>query len=461
MERMGALDATFLAVEDAVNHMHIGSVGIFEGPPPSFEAFRDLVDSKLPLVPRYRQKVRTAPASIGRPVWIDDPNFRLEYHVRHTALPSPGGDEQLQRLVGRVMSQQLDRHKPLWEMWMIEGLNDGSWACITKVHHCMVDGVAGSDLIAVLLDLERSPSRTSSESEEVDWAPEPEPSTFDLARHSLTGLAAVPFTWARRVGGVLRNPRIVIGTVTDTVRGAGGLTPASGTPSDSSLFRPIGPHRRWLGAQASLDDIKRVKDAAGFTVNDVALAMATSGLRSLLDKRGELSAWSDVRSLVPVSMRAKDARGVLDNRVAALLADLPVSIDDPVERLSMIHERMLELKGSGEVEASEAVLDTTALMPPMLTALITRVLTHRQHTVHTVTTNVPGPPFPLYALGHRMLAAYPYVPIAGKMSVGIAMWSYIDALNFGLTTDADSPDDLDVLASGITTGLDELRDAFL
>jgi WS/DGAT/MGAT family acyltransferase len=454
MERMGALDATFLAVEDAVNHMHIGSVCVFEGPPPSREELAARVAGKLALVPRYRQKVRTAPGAVGRPVWVDDPHFRLDYHLRTTALPRPGGEAELVRLVGRVMSQRLDRDRPLWESWLVEGLPGDGWALLSKVHHCMVDGIAGTDLLAVILDADPD----APVPEPAPWMPRPEPSSAALAWASLSGLASAPLRRGRALAASLRRPDLLARRLAGAARGTTELGAALLVPRPSPLVGSIGPHRVWLPARVLLDDVKRVRKELGGTVNDVVLAMVTRGFRDMLADHGDLLEGHTVRTLVPVSVRGDDGRGVYDNRVAALLAALPVGVDDPRERFSAVRAELDRLKASGEAAASEVVIGAADVVPPTLSALAARVLVHQQRQVETVTTNVPGPQFPLYCCGRRMLDAYPYVPIAGQIRVAVAIWSYCGNVFFGVTADDRVEGDLDVtlLRDGIVAGLDEL-----
>jgi len=455
MERLSALDATFLAVEDAVDHMHIGSVGIFEGPAPTGRELAAVVATKLPNVPRYRQKVIMAPGNIGRPVWVDDPHFNIEYHIRHTALPAPGGHGELRALTSRVMSQQLDRHKPLWEMWLAEGVGDGRWALIMKVHHAMVDGIAGTDLLAAVLDLEADPQRPELE----PWKPEPEPSGAAMVMHSLRGLAAVPWNFAASTASTVRHPRRFGARVFEVSRGSLRLATSLKSPPESSLTGPIGPHRRWDWAQASLADVKSIRVGLGGTVNDVVLALVTRGLRDLLMSRGEDVTGRVVHSLIPVSLRTEDARGTFDNRVSAMFAELPVGIEDPVERLAFLREHMAMLKGSKEIEAAEVITSSSGLAPPMGAALAARLIVHNQQRVETVTTNVPGPQFPLYACGRRMLELYPYVPIAGKVRVGVAILSYDGGIGFGVTGDYDGAPDVAVVGAGIEDELRELLKA--
>ena len=297
MNRMSAQDASFLHVESDSSPMHVGGVSIFEGPPPPFADVVAIVDGKLPLVPRYRQVIRTVPLSLAEPVWVDDPHFNLGYHLRQTALPAPGDEGQLRTLVGRVMSQNLDRAKPLWELWLVEGLEQGRWALLSKVHHCMVDGIAGTDLMTVVLDRARDASTLPTSA----WDPGPGPGTARLVADALVDRTRNPFAAAGQALGSLRSPRQLAGTVVDTSRGLLRFVGAAGIPSGSSLNGPLGPHRRWDWARGRLSDVQQVRRAVGGTVNDVVLAAITEGFRELLQSRGE-SVDRVLRTLVPVSV---------------------------------------------------------------------------------------------------------------------------------------------------------------
>lgn len=458
VDQMSPLDATFLHVEDGVTHMHIASTLVFEGPPPPYEDVLAMVGGKLPLVSRYRKVVRTVPLNLGRPVWVDDPHFHLEYHVRHTALPAPGGREDLTRLIGRLMSQQLDRNRPLWEMWMVEGLEGGRWALISKVHHCMVDGVSGTELLTVMFDLTPDPTPPALDT----WSPQPAPTPMSLAAQAVATMAVSPYQQFRALRASTRVPRQAI----ESLREAGrGLTALSGlvvpTPQ-SSLNGPIGPQRRYDWAEATVDDVKRVRKAHGGTFNDVVLAVITAGFRQLLLARAE-TVDRVVRTMVPVSVRPRDERGVavgdgsMSNRVSAMFAELPVGIADPVERLHAVSSQLEDLKESAQAVAGEALTSLSGFAPPALLALGARLATKAaQRNVNTVTTNVPGPQLPLYVLGRRMLTAYPFVPLAGQVRIGVAIFSYDGKLTFGVTGDYDSAEDISVLCAGIESGMKEL-----
>ncbi len=442
MQRLSSQDASFLHLEDAVSHMHIGAVGILEGPPASYDAFLERVRANLAKVPRYRQRVHFVPLALGRPVWVDDPHFNLDYHLRRTALPAPGGDDELRLLVARVMSQQLDRHKPLWEMWMIEGLVEGRWAFLSKTHHSMVDGVAGAELLSAILDEQREPEVAGPEA----WVPERQPFGAELAVRAIGWRALSPF---EGLSSALSSPRAPAQRAVEAVQGLLTMSGLLRPPRVSSLNGPIGPHRRWDWARARLSAVKLVRDALGGTVNDVVLAAIAGGFRELLASRGERTD-GVVRTLVPVSVRTAGEHAEYNNRVSAVFADLPISVEDPVERLVSMTRQMEYLKRSHEAVAGDVLVGLSGFAPAMLLALSLRAVTRvPQRSVNTVTTNVPGPQRPLYAAGRRMLECFPYVPLAGHVRVGVAIFSYDGALNFGVTGDYDTAPDIGVLCAGI------------
>jgi len=452
VQRLSPQDASFLHLEDTVSHMHIGTVAILEGSSPGYEAVSRMVRAHLPSVPRYRQRVHFVPLTLGRPVWVDDPHFNLGYHLRRTALPPPGGDEELRSLVARVMSQQLDRGKPLWEMWIIEGLSEGRWGLITKLHHCMVDGVSGTELMAVILDSERDPKLPAPD----DWHPERQPLGAELAAQALARRAVSPFEQLRTVRSAARSPGRVAKDAAETARGLWTMAGVAAPPPASSLNGPIGPHRRWAWARSQLSDVKRVRGAFGGTINDVVLTVIAGGFRTLLAERGE-STQRDVRTLVPVSVRTSEEHGEYNNHVSAIFANLPVGIEDPVERLVAMRAQMEHLKHSGEAVAGDVLVGLSGFAPAMLLALGLRAAARMpQRNVNTVTTNVPGPQRPLYAAGRRMLECFPYVPIAGHVRIGVAIFSYDGGLTFGVTGDYDQAPDIDVLCGGIEQSTREL-----
>jgi WS/DGAT/MGAT family acyltransferase len=453
MDRLSFTDASFLYIENEFNHMHIAVVALFEGPPPRGDAIEEMIASKLHLVPRYRQKVRFVPFDAGQPVWSDDHHFNLGYHLRHTALPSPGSDEQLRTLVGRVMSQQLDRAKPLWELWVVEGLSEDRWAMLSKTHHCMVDGVAGSDLVSLLMDETADADHPLAK----PWEPEPRPTSLSLWTDSIVDGIKSPREGLRALRKAIAAPARLLEGIEEVGDGLSTFRKFTKSEAESSLNGPIGPHRRWHWAATHIAEIKKVRAAHGGTVNDVVLAAITNGFRELMLARGEPVEGMCVRTLVPVSLRREDQHGEFNNRVSAMFAELPMDIADPVERLHSLHAQMSDLKEHHQAAAAETLTSLSGFAPPALLAAGARLFAGiEQHAVQTVTTNVPGPQRPMYAAGRRMLSAYPYVPLAGSVRIGVAIFSYAGNLTFGITGDWDTTADIDVLAKGIESGIADL-----
>ncbi|MCW2634720.1 MAG: putative Acyltransferase [Blastococcus sp.] len=459
MDRMSALDAGFFFAESENTPMHVGSVAVFEGPAPSYGDVVRLLLSKLPLVPRYRQRVRPVPMQLGRPLWADDPHFQILYHVRHTAVPSPGSDEQLRNLAGRVLGQRLDMAKPLWELWLVEGLADNRWAIISKVHHCMVDGVAGSELMQLMFDLTPDAEHEAPQ----DWTPQPNPSSMDLLKdtlaetltHPLQQLTSMPTLShaVQAVKEVAESGRTLASTVPS-------LAKQAITPTARSLNGPIGPHRRWAWTDGKVEEFKAVRAAFGGTVNDVVLTAITRGFHDLLKNRGELSSEKlVVRSMVPVSVRRADQKGAMNNQVTAVFVDLPVGEPDPVKRLASIRGQMDEYKKTMQAVDAPAIIALGNFVAPSLLSLGVRAaLQAGQMWCQAVTTNVPGPRFPLYVLGKPMISANAYVPIAGGTRCSIGIFSYLNTMTFGINADFDAFPDVEVLSGGIRAGIEELLD---
>jgi diacylglycerol O-acyltransferase / wax synthase len=437
-ERLSGLDASFLHMERAGAHMHVASTIIFEGDPPSHEELRDHIDSRLHLVPRFRQKLRLVPFGQGRPVWVDDPHLNLNYHVRQTALPAPGSEEQLRNLAARIFSQQLDRTKPLWELWLIEGLEGDRFAIVGKSHHALVDGISGVDITTVLFDLDEldsSPVRAPK------WAPRPEPTDLDLLREALHERLTSPREIARGVRAALRGPRQVLRGI-----GAAGKFLETGLSAPHTPFNAeIGPHRRLAFVRADLGEFKRVKDKHGGTVNDVILSVVTGALGNYLRARGRDTEGLELRAMVPVSVRAETERGALGNRISAMMAPLPVWCQDPVERLRLVSDTMGDLKSSDQAVGAEILTRLSDFAPPTIASQAAR-LQPAQRFFNLVVTNVPGPQFPLYVLGRRMEAIFPMVPLARRQALCVGIMSYNGQLNFGLVGDYDAMADLNSFA---------------
>src|SRR5215217_4864335 len=352
-DRLSSIDASFLAQEKQSSHMHVGALVIFEGPAPSHEDFSAHIQSRLRLVPRYRQKLAIPRFEMGRPFWVDDPTFNSDYHVRHTALPRPGSDDQLRQLAGRIFSQRLDRSKPLWEVWLIQGFEGGKFAVISKTHHALVDGVSGVDIATILFDLQPVPPEV-----EVDdgWVPAPAPSDVDLVAEGIKGLIRTPASIAGRAVGAVGSPGRSLEQVREAAEGIGEVVWAGMNPApDVPLNVPIGPHRRVRWLQNRLADFKEIKDALGGTVNDAVLAVVAGALGRWLRDRGVRTEGTELRALVPVSIRAADERGALGNRIAAMRGPLPVYVDDPVERLRVVQRGMGELKESKQALGAEVI----------------------------------------------------------------------------------------------------------
>jgi diacylglycerol O-acyltransferase len=355
------------------------------------------------------------------------------------------------------MSQELDRSRPLWEAWVAEGLEGDRWAIISKVHHCMVDGVAGVDLISIVLDQARDvlPSAPG------EWHPEPTPSPARLTFDALRTLATNPKENLRAVRSAMLAPRRALGRGRDVAAGLLSYGSALRPTPRTSLDGSIGPHRRWTCARATLDDVRLIKGSLGGTVNDVVLAAVTRGFRELIISRGEDPDSTALRTLVPVSTRVESGHGTPDNQVSAIFFDLPVSLSDPLERLTAVREEMRRLKGSHEPEAGQALTALIGAVPPALTARTTRfavrVLTRvQQRSMNTVTTNVPGPPLPLYASGREMIEYLPFVPLGPGVRIGIAILSYNGRLAFGVTGDFETAADIAVVARGIEAEIEAL-----
>ena len=436
VDRLSGLDTSFLHLERAGAHMHVASTSIFEGSPPSHEEFRDHIASRLHLVPRFRQKLRSVPLGQGRPVWVDDPHLNLEYHVRQTALPAPGSDEQLRNLAARIFSQQLDRSKPLWELWLVEGLADDRFAIIGKSHHALVDGVSGVDITTVLFDLDREPEGTPVAAP--PWLARPEPTDLQLLGDAWRERLTSPKEIVRGVRAVFRGPRKLLGEIGATSKIVG-----AGISAPNTVFNvEIGPHRRFAMTQTDLAGLKRVKDAHGGTVNDVILSIVAGGLGRYLRARGHDTEGLEMRAMVPVSVRAADEHGALGNRISAMMAPLPVWCEDPVERLRIMTESMGDLKSSGQAVGAEILTKLTDFAPITIASQAAR-LQPAQRFFNLVVTNVPGPQFPLYVLGRKMESIFPMVPLARRQALCVGIMSYNGQVNFGLIGDYDAMADLE------------------
>ncbi|MBI3786310.1 MAG: wax ester/triacylglycerol synthase family O-acyltransferase [Deltaproteobacteria bacterium] len=456
MDRLTATDASFVVQEKGPSHMHIGGVMVFEGPPPPYAELLSHIEARLHLVPRYRQRVLVPRFEMGRPLWIDDTRFNLTYHVRHSALPPPGSEELLQRLTARLFSQRLDRTKPLWEIYLVEGLEGGRFALISKTHHAMVDGISGVDIATLLFDLTRDapPSPPAPK-----WTPHPEPSQIAVAADLVTDVTKAIADMTTSTADALREPRRAWEIVSEAAEGLGevlwaGLTPAAASP----LNGPIGPHRRVLWVRTRLSDYKLIKNRIGGTVNDVVLATVAGALGSWMRRRAARTEGLELRAGVPVSVRAEIEHNQLGNRVTMMAAPLPVYCNDAVERLQIVRAAMKDLKESKQALGAQLIVGLERFAPPTLFAQASR-LHFSPMLVNLIVTNVPGPQFPLFLMGREMLEMAPVGFIVDGFRLIVALVSYNGYLTFGLMGDYDSMTDLDVIAAAIEAQLAELVEA--
>ena len=455
-DRLTGLDASFLHLEDASAHMHVASVMVFEGDPPPYDELLDSIERRLHLVPRYRQKLAFVPLGQGRPRWVDDPHLNLQYHVRATALPAPGTEDQLRALAGRVFAQGLDRDKPLWEIWLAEGLEGGRFALLSKTHHALVDGISGVDILSVLFDTSPDPAPSDPGRR---WLPGPAPSGAQLLGEALLERATVPGEVVRTVRSLLRGPRQIVGSAVQAAAGVGAMAWAGMSPAPPSPYnRPIGPHRRFTWVRTELGDIKAIKNELGGTVNDIVLATVAGALGKHLRRRGQRTDGLELKAMVPVSVRGDSEHGELGNKVAAMMAPLPVWCQEPTARLDIVREELKHLKQGGQALGAQVLTDLTGYAPPTVMAQASRLI-GRQRMFNLVVTNVPGPQFALYLMGRRATDPFPMVPLAKNQGLGIAIMSYDGKMNFGLVGDYEVLYDLDELAVDLHESLEELADA--
>jgi diacylglycerol O-acyltransferase / wax synthase len=461
--RLSALDASFLYLEQATTPMHVGAVSIFRRPKAGFDYDRlvELIEQRIALVPRYRQKVRYVPGNLARPVWVDDTEFDVAYHVRRSALPKPGSDAQLTELVARLMSRPLDHTRPLWEMYLVEGLAEGRTAVLTKTHQAMVDGISAIDIGQVILDVSAEPRVVAEEL----WMPRNEPTDAQLVFGAVAEAVARP-------GVIVDNARAAAGDAMATVgKLAGAATQlfsmaraASRRAPGSPLNVDISTQRRFAIARTELDDYRKIRAAHGCTVNDVVLSVVSGALREWLLMRGEaVTSSSSVRAMVPLSVRGEAdvpssaTAGSLGNRVSSFLVDLPVGEPSPVVRLHHVTHAMREHTSSGQSVGADTLVRVGGFAPPTLHALGARAASGISKRIfNLVVTNVPGPQFPLYAAGARMLEMFPVVPLAKGQALAIGLTSYNGGVYYGLNGDRDAMADVDVLAGLVGESLEEL-----
>jgi diacylglycerol O-acyltransferase len=456
MDRLSAIDASFLAGEKKASHMHVGAVMLFEGPPPGREDMLEHIAARLHMVPRYRQKLAVPRFEMGRPLWVDDPSFNIEYHVRSTALPAPGDLEQLRVLTARIFSQRLDRSKPLWELWFVQGLEDDRFAIISKTHHSLVDGVSGIDLATVLFDVSPIPPERS---EVPEWTPNPEPSQAQLVAEGVKGLVRRPFGIGRNALSAASHPERTLERVREAAEGLGEVAWANLNPApETPLNVEIGSHRRIFWVRTELEQFKAIKNSLGGTVNDVVLAVVTGALGRWLRTRGVRTEGLELRAQVPVSIRADDERNRLGNRITVMRAPLPVYARDPIDRLRIVREAMEGLKESKQALGAQVIAGLEDFAPPTILSMASR-MNWSTRLFNLIVTNVPGPQFPLYMQGRELLEVVPVAFLPDNYALTVAALSYNGALDFSLLGDYDAMHDIEQLGQYLEEALEELLDA--
>lgn len=458
VDRLSALDVSFLYFEGPTTPMHVGGVAVFSRPRGGFgyQQLLRLIEQRIALVPRYRQKVINVPGHLGNPIWADDPEFDIQFHVRESALPKPGSDEQLAELVSRLMSRRLDRDRPLWEIYCVEGLQGGRFALISKTHHAMVDGIAAIDLAQVLLD---STPTILPDSAPEPWSPQPAPGMITLVKDALTEIAHRPSAVADTIRMAAHDARATGERVARVLGGLAATARIAAVPApDSPLNVEIGAQRRFAIARTDLDDYRRVRKQHGGTVNDVVLAVVAGALRGFLMSRGEpVGSSTVIRVMVPVSVRAQNEQSAVGNRVLPYFVDLPVGEPNPVVRLSRIGYAMRVHGDAHQTVGARTLIRLSGFAPPTMHALGARAAgSMARRFFNLVVTNVPGPQLPLYAGKAKLQEVFPVVPLAQGQALAIGLTSYNGSVYYGLNADREALSDVDVIASMITESLAEL-----
>ena len=448
-DRLSALDSAFLHLESSgPSHMHVASVMIFKGDPPTLPEFVEYVRDRLHLVPRYRQRLAFVPFDQGRPIWVDDPHFNPYYHIRATALPAPADDTALKTLAGQIFSQRLHRNRPLWELWLVEHLARKRFAIIAKAHHALVDGISGVDITTVLFNDRPDGEEPRSDGSRPSWVARPLPSSVKLLADALVERATLPSEMARGASALARRPRKALSRLREGLADVGALTWSGiGSPAPESPFNvEIGPHRRYTFLDGDLAQFRAVKEALGGTINDAVLTVVSLALGQYLRAEGHDTDGLVLRAMVPVSVRAQTERGALGNRVAAMWAPLPVGVRDARACHEEVRKAMADLKLTGQAVGAQVITNLAGFAPPTILSQAAR-LQARQRYFNLVVTNVPGPQFPLYVLGREMLSLYPVLPLARRQTLGVAVMSYNGKLGFGLLGDYDAMPELESLAT--------------
>jgi len=460
-QKLSALDASFLHLETPNTHMHIGGVAVFEPSPAGtgaklYKAIVRAIEPRLDLMPRYRQKLAFVPLSLDVPVWVEDDEFDIANHVMRSALPKPGGDAEMSDLVARLFSRQLDRRRPLWELYIVEGLQGGRWALVTKTHHAMVDGISNLELATILLDAEPDP-KPLVETVSTRVSSGPGPSPFDLLVSSLRERVSRPVRAVSAARAVAERPRRLAAALRDTAEGLVAMVPAMRAPR-GALNGKTGPSRVYTFTRFPLADFRTIKGELGGTINDVVLAVVTGGLRRFLMTRGVDLGEQSITALCPVSIRDQSERTALGNRLAMLLVKLPIDEPDAVRRLEKVRATVDRLKARKQAVGADFLLNLAGFAPATLHAMVSRA-SLRQIGFNLVVTNVPGPQFPLYCQGAKLVEAFPIAFLYDGQFVAVAIFSYNGQLNFGYLADGHGMPDVDVVAAGVEDSVRELLDA--
>jgi WS/DGAT/MGAT family acyltransferase len=460
VQRLGPQDASFLYLETPSVHQHVGGLAILD---PStrpdgrlrYENLVEVIGSRLHLAPRFRQKVMFPPLNVARPVWVDDVDFDLSFHIRRAALPAPGGRRELIDYIQRVISRPLDRTKPLWESYLIEGMEGGMTSILTKVHHCMVDGLSAIDIATVVFDFTPEPQVLDPPV----WEPEPEPAAMELLREAVVEQVTHPVqAAAERIQWAVSAPTRAFRQVAHTLEGLRDVLGGGVLAPHSPFNQQVGPNRRFAMMEAPVQAFKDVKDELGGTVNDVILATVAGALHRLLRYRGEPTRSRTLRAMVPVSVRTKDEKGALGNRVSSIFVDMPIGPMSAKKRLAVIRETTKNLKESKQAVGAEFLMNIGMLAPPTIHGMAAR-LAARSRVINLVVSNVPGPQVPMYIAGARLVAQYPVMPIAENMGLSIACTSLAGTMAFGITADWDTLTDIEFLAAALDEAVAELLKA--
>ncbi|HEX9374821.1 MAG TPA: wax ester/triacylglycerol synthase family O-acyltransferase [Actinomycetota bacterium] len=453
-ERLSPLDASFLYLEKPHLHMHVGGLAVFDPTgvargPLTLDRLRAMTAARLQMVPRFRQRVMFPPLEAARPVWADDPGFDVTYHVRRIAVPRPGGPRQLAALTGQLASQQLDRERPLWEMYLVDGLEGGYQAVLTKTHHAMLDGVGGMDAVAALFDLAPEPDEPAAQR----WDPEPLPSSYRLLAEGLLDRIREPAgALASTAADLARRPTATLRDIVATAGGALSIL-ARGLPPDTPFNVAVGATRRFAMTAIPLEEARAVQASLGGTVNDVILTALAGGVSALLEARGQAGKGLRYRTMMPISVRTGSEHGAFGNRVTTVYPDIPVGPMKPVVRLRLVREETRRIKSSRQGQAATALVQGAMWLPPGLHRRLGRFGNDHLRIFNMVASNIPGPQVPLYLDGARLVTYYPLMPLGARVGLSVGVVTLVGVMGFGFTADWEAFPDLELLAL-------EVEDAF-